>query len=260
MLALAMLMSACSGDSANGGDALNPTLRVLAAASFTDAMNDLADGFERQSAESGAPVNVELNLAGSATLREQIVAGAPGDVFASANSNIIDELDEAGELKGTPSSLAANSMVLITPSGNPGNIVGLDDLVNEDLLVGLCTPGVPCGDFAQQVLSQAQVEPAVDTFEDDVRSLVTRVVADELDAAIVYSSDVAAVGDAVEAIAIPPQLNIEAVSHVAVLRASTNPDLAQQFVDYLASSTGQDLLWVHGFQPIGTEAEVQTSP
>lgn len=225
-------------------------LRVLAAASLTDAMEDLADGFEAKAKLAGTPVEVELNVAGSATLREQILSGAPGDVFVSANAAIMDEVALADEVNGEVQPLAANSMMLVTPADNSRAVDGLEDLADPDLLVGLCTPGVPCGDFAAQVLEQAGVDAEIDTFEDDVRSLMTRVIADELDAAIVYESDVAAAGPAVAAIAIPSELNVEAESQIAVLKGSENPTTAHTFVDFAASAEGRTVLESHGFRTV----------
>ncbi len=242
------MTSACGSDP--GGTTADETgpLRILAAASLTDAMTDLVEGFEQQMHGDGSDVNVELNIAGSATLREQLLAGAPADVFASANSNIMAEVAATIALEGEPVPLASTSMILAMPAGNPAGITGLADLANDELLIGLCSPGVPCGDFATEVLTKSGVEPEVDTFEDDVRSLLTRITADELDAAIVYSSDIASSDGRVDSLAIPEAVNVKAESQIAAL-AGSNPNLARAFVNYVTSADGQAVLINHGFDP-----------
>lgn len=249
VVAAVLTTSSCGGVSVNAANG-DQTLRIFTAASLTDAMTDMAAAFtEDVQGDDLAPraVEVELNVAGSATLREQILSGAPGDVFVSANEQIMTDVAAADGISGEIQLLASNSMTVITPPDNPADVTGVADLARRDLLIGLCAEGVPCGDFAADIVKRAGVTPDVDTFEDDVRSLVTRVAAGELDAAIVYRSDVVAAGSTVESIAIPDELNVEAHSVIAVLGASDQPDLAAMFVNYARSTGGQQILEEHGF-------------
>lgn len=216
---------------------------VLAAASLGNAFTDIEVAFEAANPDA----DVRLNVSGSAALREQILEGAPADVFASANEANMSQLVGAGEVAGRPETFARNRLQIAVPAGNPGGVTGLDDLADEDLLIGLCAEAVPCGDFARQVLRNAAVTASIDTNEPDVRALLTKIAADELDAGIVYVTDVAAAPGLVEGIEIPAALNVEAAYPIAELARSSNPAAARAFIDFALSSEGQAILAGHGF-------------
>lgn len=247
---LALLAAGCGGESgvpAGGpsepGQALRGQLLVSAAASLTDAFAQLEAAFEATHPD----VEVRLNLAGSTTLRTQILEGAPVDVFASADEATMVALEAAGEVAGTPRIFALNRLALAVPSGNPGRVDGLEALAREELWVGLCAREVPCGRYARGALDRAGVEPSLDTEEADVRALLTRVALGELDVALTYATDVVAAESDVEGIAIPETVNVVAELPVAVLARAPNPSAARAFVDLLTSATGRDILARHGF-------------
>jgi molybdate transport system substrate-binding protein len=126
-------------------------------------------------------------------------------------------------------------------------VTGLADFGIESLLIGLCAAEVPCGDFAALVLERAEVAAAVDTYEPDVRALLTKVEAGELDAGIVYSTDVVAARDRVTGIAIPAEVNVEAAYPIAAIRDAPSPEAARRFIDYVLSPAGREILSAHGF-------------
>ena len=248
--------AACGSDDDSSADPVDPadgttasglegTITVFAAASLTDAFTEAADAFESDNPD----VTVELNLAGSQALREQILAGAPADVFASANPSNMDQVDEAGEVEGAVSVLAHNSLEIVVPAGNPGGVEGLDDFADAGLLIGLCAAEVPCGEFGREALANAGVTAVPDTDEPDVRSLLTKVEAGELDAGIVYRTDVLSAGDAVEGIAIADADNVVADYPVAALAGAGEPEVAAAFVEFLVSDGGQAILESYGFAP-----------
>ncbi|MFV0524909.1 MAG: molybdate ABC transporter substrate-binding protein [Acidimicrobiales bacterium] len=216
---------------------------VFAAASLTDAFAEVETAFEAAHPD----VDVQLNLAGSSSLREQILEGAPADVFASANTNNMDQVRDAGETASEPEPFAENLLQIAVPAGNPGGVDGLDDFANADLLIGLCAEGVPCGDFARESLGLAGVVPEIDTNEPDVRALLTKIGADELDAGIVYVTDVRAAGDTVEGIEIPEEDNVVATYPIAQLTGAPNPEAAAEFVAFVRSDDGQAILASYGF-------------
>ena len=241
---------ACGDDGAadrsdGAASGLDGTITVFAAASLTDAFGEAADAFE----EANPAVTVELNQAGSSALREQILAGAPADVFAPANPSNMDQLAEAGETAGEAVVVAHNSLQIVVPAGNPGGVEDLEDFADDDLLIGLCAVEVPCGDLGRAVLADAGVTPAPDTEEPDVRSLLTKVASGDLDAGIVYVTDVVAAGDDVEGIDIPAEVNVVAEYPVAALAGAGEPEIAGAFVDFLLSEDGQAILTSHGFGP-----------
>ncbi|MDZ7676768.1 MAG: molybdate ABC transporter substrate-binding protein [Acidimicrobiales bacterium] len=234
-----VVLGGCGGTD----DAADGSITVFAAASLTDAFDEVADAFE--AADPDVDVSVDVSFAGSSSLREQVLEGAPADVFASANVPNMDAVVEAGAA-GSPRVFATNRLQIVVPAGNPAGIDGLDDFADDELLVGLCAAEVPCGDFARQALDRAGVRPAPDTNEPDVRALLTKVEAGELDAGIVYVTDVASAGDRVEGIDIPDEHNVVATYPIATLTGSGDPEAAAAFVAFVLGD-GQDVLAEFGF-------------
>jgi len=234
-----LLLPACGGSS---GPADGEVL-VSAAASLTDAFGALETAFEA----SHPGVDVMLNLGGSSALREQILAGAPADVFAPANTANMDRVAADGAVVGTPEVFAGNHLEIAVPPGNPAGVTGLADFARSDLLIGLCAPGVPCGDYGREALAKAGVDPSVDTEEPNVRALLTKIEAGELDAGIVYVTDVAASGGTVDGIEIPDDVNVFAEYPIAVLSGAPNPIGATAFTTFVLSDRGGEILAGYGF-------------
>jgi molybdate transport system substrate-binding protein len=252
--ALLLVLAACGDSSeettagettttASASSGLEGDLLVSAAASLTDAFAEVESAFE--AANPG--VDVLLNLAGSSVLREQILEGAPADVFASANNFNMDQVVEAGEVDGDPEIFVRNLLQIAVPSGNPAGVTGLDDFANVDLLIGLCAEDVPCGDFGRTALENAGVTPAIDTNEPDVRALLTKIEVGELDAGITYVTDVLSTHGAVEGVDIPEEFNVIADYPIATLVNAPNPDAAPAFVAFVLSAEGQAILNSYGF-------------
>ena len=236
LLALIVVTTACSDRT---GDEV---LFVSAAASLTDAFNGIALAYEAEH----PGVDVRLNLAGSSTLREQALSGAPGDVLVTASPATMAPVVAAELTDGSPEVFARNRMTIAVPAGNLAGVTGLSDFADGDLLLGLCAESVPCGTLARHILERAGIAWAIDTNEPDVRSLLTKLEADELDAGIVYVTD-AAVGDGVEAIPIPAAVNFATDYPIAVLRSAANPERAQDFMAFVLSARGREILVRAGF-------------
>lgn len=217
---------------------------MFAAASLADAFGEIETAFEEQSPN----IDVRLNLAGSSALREQILAGAPGDVFASANQSVMDDVVAGGEAV-EPQAFARNSMQIAVATGNPQRISGIADFANGSLLLGACATGVPCGDAADMVFANAAVTADLDTREPDVRALVTKLVEGELDGGIVYRTDVLA-EDSLEAIALSDVHQVVVAYPIASLLGSANAESAAAFVDFVLSADGQSILEQHGFERV----------
>jgi molybdate transport system substrate-binding protein len=250
---LVLVGAACGGDDDSAAttettatteaDAPSGSILVFSASSLTDAFGELADTFE----EENPGTTVEMNFGPSSALREQILSGAPADVFASANTSNMDQLVGADAVEGEPQIFVTNVLEIAVPAGNPGNVEGLDAFGNADLDVGLCAEEVPCGQFGREALANAGVTPMQDTDEPDARSLLTKVEAGDLDAGLVYHTDVLAGGDEVEGIEVPDEDNVVAKYPLAALSASGNAGLAAAFVDFVLSDEGQDILESYGF-------------
>ena len=231
-----LAIAACGGP----GDADREVL-VSAAASLTDAFGEMEAAFEAVNPE----IDVLLNFASSSTLREQILEGAPVDVYASANTANMDLVIAAGGAEEDVT-FVTNSLQIAVPEGNPGEIVGLEDFSNPDLLIGLCVAGVPCGEFGREALRRAGVVPEVDTEEPNVRALLTKIESGELDAGIIYLTDVQS-SEAIEGIEIPREFNVVAEYPIAVLANAPHPRQAEAFLKFVLSEEGQAILQSYGF-------------
>jgi molybdate transport system substrate-binding protein len=225
-----------------GESALEGDITVFAAASLTDAFTELGTTFESENPDA----SVEFNFGASSALREQILAGAPADVFASANPSNMDQVVDGGAAS-SPEDFVTNLLEIAVPAGNEAGVTGLDDFADPDLLVGLCAEEVPCGEFGREALANAGITPSIDTNEPDVRSLLTKIEAGDLDAGIVYVTDVMAAGDAVEGVDIPADENVIATYPIAALTDAANAEVAGAFVDFALSNEGQEILQSYGF-------------
>ena len=251
-LLVAGLLPACgSPDPAEGGDPpaaqdeLTGTLTVFAAASLTDVFQQLGDDLTGDHPD----LAVRFNFAGSSALATQIVQGAPADVFASANQAQMTVVSDAGLADGDPTVFTENVLEIAVPAGNPGGVTGLADFADPELTLAVCAAEVPCGVAATQVFAAAGVTPVPDTEEEDVRAALTKVQLGEVDAALVYASDVRSAGSEVEGIGFPEAEGAVNEYPVAVLSEAPNPDAARAFVKLVLSDEGQAALEAAGFRP-----------
>lgn len=240
LLAVVLLSASCSSraDDESGGD-----VTVFAAASLTAAFAEIGDAFTARLPGATAT----LNFAGSSRLVSQIAEGAPADVFASADLSNMELLVGNGDADGDPVVFATNVAEIIVAPGNPLGIGGLDDLADPDVVVVQCAPEVPCGRYAEQVLSNAGVTVEPKSFEGSVSGVVTKVTLGEADAGIVYATDVLAAGADADGVTIPDDVNVVAEYPIAVVRDAADPVAAQAFIDVVLSDEGRDILASHGF-------------
>jgi molybdate transport system substrate-binding protein len=245
LLAVALLAGCESDDGGDsGGDGLSGTLTVFAAASLTDVFTELGEQLEADN----PGLDVQFNVAGSSALATQITQGAPADVFASANPAQMAVVTDADLADGDPEVFTSNVLEIAVPEGNPGDVTGLADFGREELTLAVCAPEVPCGAAAQDVFAAAGVTAVPDTQEEDVRAALTKVELGEVDAALVYATDVAAAGDPVEGIGFPEAEDAVNEYLVCVLADAPNAAAARAFVDLVLSDAGQSALVDAGFR------------
>lgn len=247
----ALVLAGCAGGDAAPGastepagsdDALSGELTIFAAASLAAAFDELAVGFEAQ--HPGVDVR-PITYDGSSTLATQIEEGAPVDVFASADEANMQRVVGAG-LATDPQAFATNTLVLVVPAGNPGGVEGLDDLADPDLSVVLCAPEVPCGAASERLLERAGVTAAVDSAEQNVTAVLTKVATGEADAGLVYVTDAATTGD-VESVATEGADDVVNTYPLVALDDAANPDAAAAFVDFVRGEEGLAVLAELGF-------------
>ena len=256
-----LLMAACTGATEAGGTdgpvgaspsrnvsasgaAVSGDVAVFAAASLTESFTQIGEDF--QTANPGA--RVTFNFGASSALAQQITSGAPADVFAAASPATMKTVLDAGGAKGEPVVFVRNRLQIAVPDGNPGQVTTLTDFADADKTIALCAEQVPCGAAAHKAFAAAGITPAPDTLEQDVKFTVTKVSLGEVDAALVYRTDVLAAGDKVEGIDFPEAEGAINDYPIATLAAAPNAAAAQAFVDYVLSPDGQRVLEAAGFE------------
>lgn len=239
-----VVVAGCGSRSTAAGtsSAMTGTVRVFAAASLTESFTTIARHFE--AAHPG--LKVTLNFGASSALALQIDRGAPADVFASASATNMAQVIDA-KAAARSRTFARNVLQLAVPPANPAAVTGIADLARAGVKVALCQPQVPCGATAQRVFDKAGITVRPVTLEPDVKSVLTKVETDEVDAGLVYLTDVRAAGAKVRGIAIPDALNAATEYPIATLTAAAKPAAAAAFVDYVLSGAGQQVLTAAGF-------------
>lgn len=253
--AAALLCVACGSDDDGGDDAAAPSgeapveeepsgsVTVLAAASLTESFETLADRLGEEYPE----LEIVYSFGPSSGLVEQLLSGAPADVLATADTATMDDAVAGGVVEGEPVVFARNTLALAVPAGNPGGVTGLADLADEELRVAICEPQVPCGGAAQRLLDAAGVVAAPDTLTTDVKEAASLVALGEADAALIYLTDAAAEGDAVETVEVPESESVVNDYPVAVLADAPNPEGARAVLEAITGEPGQTILGEAGF-------------
>jgi molybdate transport system substrate-binding protein len=255
-LALAgLLPAACSSSSApaasssntaaaSSAPALSGTVTVFAAASLQKTFTSLATTFEHDH----PGVTVKFSFGGSDTLAAQITQGAPADVFASANTSTMQTVQTAGDTTGTPTVFVKNTLEIATAPGDPKNIKTLADLTKPGIKVALCAKTVPCGSAAVKALAAAKVSLTPVTYETDVTSALTKVELGEVDAALVYHSDILGAGGKVDGVVFSTASDAVNSYPIDVLKGAPNPTAAAAFVAFILSAPSEQVLQAAGFQ------------
>lgn len=226
-------------------------ITVFAASSLTDAFNALAEAFETQHDEA----QVVLNFAGSSQLAVQLAEGAKADIFASANSAQMESVVINGRISPTAqTTFATNRLTIIVPADNPANITSFETLAQPNVQLILAVEGVPVRQYTDQIAAtmpadfQTQFYANVVSEESNVRQVSAKIALGEASAGIVYTSDVTPdIALQVHQIPIPTAQNVIASYPIAPLLDASNPEGAQQFIDFVLSATGQAILSEWGF-------------
>ncbi|WP_127501762.1 molybdate ABC transporter substrate-binding protein [Actinoplanes solisilvae] len=252
--------AACGGTPANsdGANSDGPTggptgsvgpettgqLTVLAAASLTESFNQIKTDFEARNPS----VSVTISYGGSSGLAQQIVSGAPADVFAAASPSTMKTVVDAGDAAGEPSVFVKNQLVIAVPKGNPKGIAALTDLTRPDLKVALCAEQVPCGSAAKKATEAAGVAIKPVTLEQDVKAALSKVKLGEVDAALVYRTDATAAAKDVDGVEFPESAKAINDYPIVALKNAPNPAAAAAFLDFVRSEPELRVLTDAGFQ------------
>ena len=246
LAAVAAAGCSSSGSGSSSGATASPsggTITVFAAASLTESFTQLGKQFEAAH-PAGA---VKFSFGPSSGLAEQITSGAPADVFASAAPANMDQVVSAGDA-ANPQNFAKNVMEVATPPDNPGNVSSVNDLAKTSVKVALCQPQVPCGVVAAEVFKNAGITVKPVTLQPDVKSVLTQVETGNVDAGMVYVTDVQAAGSKVKGVTISASDNASTLYPIATINSSKHKSEAQAFMNYVLSPAGQQVLAAAGFE------------
>jgi molybdate transport system substrate-binding protein len=248
-----MALGACSSSSGSGksdgspdtsvSPKLSGTVTVFAAASLRESFTKLGKEFEQRHPGT----KVSFNFGGSDTLAASITGGAPADVFAAASPKTMKIVTDKGAAAGAPATFVRNQLEIATLPGNPDKVASLKDLTRSGLKVVLCDRTVPCGAAAQKALDAARLKLTPASYEQDVKSALTKVQLKEADAAVVYKTDVKAAGDEVEGVEFPESAGAVNDYPITLLKDAPNAQAAKAFIALVQSAEGQRVLSGAGF-------------
>ncbi|MEV5079622.1 molybdate ABC transporter substrate-binding protein [Streptomyces sp. NPDC093064] len=251
LLALSACSSSSSDDSSSAGSGtseaaapkLSGTVTVFAAASLKESFTTLGKQFEQQHPGT----KVTFNFGGSDSLAASITSGAPADVFAAASTKTMAIVTDKKDAAGTPVTFVRNQLEIATAPGNPDKISSLKDLTGPGLKVVLCDKTVPCGAAAQKVLDASHLKLTPVSYEQDVKSALTKVELKEADAALVYKTDVKAAAGRVQGVEFPESADAVNDYPITLLKNAPNATAAKAFVELVTSAEGQKVLTGAGF-------------
>jgi molybdate transport system substrate-binding protein len=237
-----LVLPACSGS----GSGSRTTLTVLAAASLTEAFGRIGAEFEH-----AHDVTVRFSFGPSDGLAEQIQAGSPADVYASASPTWMDAVERDPGVEHRVD-FARNRLVIVTPVDNPAHVRSVSDLARPGVKLVLAAEGVPAGDYARQIFANAGIGKAalanVVSNEEDVKGVMQKVLLGEADAGIVYVTDVTRdIHEKLTEVPIPNDVNVIATYPIAVVSGSDHAALAVEFVRDVSGAHGQRVLASFGF-------------
>ncbi len=208
-------------------------------------MPQIVDAFKSDYPDS----DIKVSFGSSSDLAIQIIEGATFDVFASADRTNMSKVEEANPVNLSPTMFASNTFAIIVEKGNPLNIASLTDLAKPGVVFVQCVTTAPCGSGALTVFKNAGISVIPKSYEENLKSVVTKVSSGEADAGIVYVTDAMAAEEQTDEIAIDAELNTTTDYYIAAFNQGSDVDLAQKFADFVLSPLAQEILRKHGFIP-----------
>ena len=224
-------------------------LMISAATSLTDALKEINDAYTA----ANPVVKITASFASSGTLQTQIEQGAPADVFISAASKQMDNLQQKNLLLDeTRKNLLYNKVVLIVPSDSALGLTSFNDLTLDKVKkIAVGDPQfVPAGTYALQAFDllgiTAKVQPK-EILGSDVRQVLTYVETGNVDAGIVYSTDALTSSKVKVVASAPDTINARVVYPAAVMKSSKNPEVGKHYLSFLFSAQAKVIFEKYGF-------------
>lgn len=231
-----------------GTTACAEEILVSAAASLTDALNDIGRSYRQKSKNI-----VRFNFGPSSGLARQIEEGAPADIFFSADLPQMDNLENKNLLEpGTRKNLLSNQLVIIVPADSKLAISSPKDLLKSEVRkIALAEPSsVPVGVYSKKYLSDEGLWNQVDSKVvpvQDVRAALASVESGNVEAGFVYKTDAAVSKNVKIAYEVPFDRGPKITYPVAVIKASKHKPAARDFMTYLQSAAAKDAFKKYGF-------------
>ena len=262
-LAMALALCACGGDSA----AEDVELTVFAAASMEETLTEIGDMYMAEN----EGVTVVFNFDSSGTLKTQIQEGAVCDVFISAGQTQMDQLDITADasvntegldfvLEGSRFDLLENKVALVVPEGNPAGIESFEDmrdgLESGTIMLPMGNSDVPVGQYTQKILTWYGLDEAelanagCITYGTNVKEVATQVAEATVDCGVIYATDAFSENLTVVDTATAEMCG-QVIYPAAVLNISEHQEQAQDFLDFVVSDAGREVLESVGFTPLG---------
>ena len=262
-LAMALALCACGGDSA----AEDVELTVFAAASMEETLTEIGDMYMAEN----EGVTVVFNFDSSGTLKTQIQEGAVCDVFISAGQTQMDQLDITADasvntegldfvLEGSRFDLLENKVALVVPEGNPAGIESFEDmrdgLESGTIMLAMGNSDVPVGQYTQKIFDYygldeaALTESGCITYGTNVKEVATQVAEATVDCGVIYATDAFSENLTVVDTATAEMCG-QVIYPAAVLNISEHQEQAQDFLDFVVSDAGREVLESVGFTPLG---------
>ncbi|MEI0592944.1 molybdate ABC transporter substrate-binding protein [Brachyspira pilosicoli] len=245
---ISYLFVSCNQSNNTQSNSENKEIYVLAAASLTDVLTELANNYKQKTS-----TEIIFSFASSGALQAQIEASAPADIFFSAAQKQMNALEEKGLIDSeTRKDLLENKVVLISPKNSNLNIKSFTDITNSNVKkLGLGKPkSVPVGQYSEEILSNLSIldiakEKAV--YGSDVRNVLDWVETAEVDCGIVYATD-AKIAKNINIIAEAPEDTHKKVIYpISIIKSSQNKEEAKKFIDYISTDKSKEIFQNYGF-------------
>jgi molybdate transport system substrate-binding protein len=198
-----------------------------------------------EAANPGA--DLRFSFGGSSELAQQIVNGAPADVFASANEAQMKVIQDAGKVVGTPQPFVTNVLTIVVPPGNPKHIQSFADLAKPGVIEVVCAPQVPCGAATTKIEKATNITLSPASEEQDVLLVLSKVEAKVADAGLVYVTDARTAAGKVQEINFPEASKAVNTYPIAAISNAPHAQLANAFVSFVLGPEARQQFAEAGF-------------
>jgi len=248
VVAAAILLFGCKADKPEESDSASKELLLYCGAGIRPPVQEIADAFERQHG-----VKVVTDYAGSEVLLSKIKLTRKGDLYMPGDKHYVEQAEQEGMILSQQSVCYFVPTILVK-KGNPKNIHGLRDLLADGLKLGIgdakaCAIGRKTKQiFAKNNIAWEDVEKNVAFQSLTVNELGMQIQAGSLDAVIVWDAIAHYYSEHGTEVPIPVEENVISTVNIGILNFTEGRSLAEEFVKFAASQSGQDIFKQHNYR------------